>query len=178
MGVQTRVMSLAAIHREVYQTPGKGEVDAAPLLDAIARQVVQFSSSPDQRIDLRFALDELWLTVDQAVTLALLLGEAVMLATRFAGTSATVPIEVRLSRSASETAILTVTGTFLGLDLHPPGPNDGANALIMQLMAAFAAQLGAEFETKAAGSSFWMTAKFHLQPLIEAELRHAPEAAP
>jgi two-component sensor histidine kinase len=74
-GLQGRVMSLATIHRELYQTKGEGDVHAAELLEAIAQQTLAVAADRDRRFDLHQELDDIRMTPDQSVTLALLVGE-------------------------------------------------------------------------------------------------------
>ncbi|MFZ1727377.1 MAG: histidine kinase dimerization/phosphoacceptor domain -containing protein, partial [Albidovulum sp.] len=77
-GLQSRVMSLATVHRELYQTTGVTDIHAGELIGSIARQTVAVASATGRRFDLREDVDDVRMTPDQAVPLALLVAEAVM----------------------------------------------------------------------------------------------------
>ena len=178
-GLQGRVMSLATIHRELYQTTGVGDVHAAELLDAIARQTVNVAAGPDDRIDLRLQLDDIRMTPDQAVPLALLVGEGLMNAVRFASLTVANPLllELRLTRQAADSAILEIAGSIVGGDIPAPDTMDDSLGLSAQLLAAFAMQLDGTLEHGFADGKYTLRVAFKLRALVEAEHRHAVNAA-
>src|SRR5690606_6386022 len=83
--LQDRVMSLATIHRGLYQTSGLADVRADELLTDIVRQIFKMSSGPGRSFDVSTKFDDLNLTPDQAVPLSLLLTEALTNAIKYAG---------------------------------------------------------------------------------------------
>ena len=178
-GLQGRVMSLATIHRELYQTTGVGDVHAAELLDAIARQTANVAAGPDSRIDLRLELDDIRMTPDQAVPLALLVGEGLMNAVRYASLAEAnqLLLELRLTRQAADGAILEIAGSMVGGDIPAPDTMDDSLGLSAQLMTAFAMQLDGTLEHSIADGKYALRVAFKLRALVEAEDRHAGNAA-
>ena len=74
---QDRVLSMATIHRDLYQTSATGLVDVGHLM----REVVtnSLAVSPEHEgIALDMAIEEVWLYPDQAVPMSLLAAEAVI----------------------------------------------------------------------------------------------------
>ena len=74
---QDRVLSMATIHRDLYQTSETGLVDVGHLM----REVVSKSLavSPEyEGIDLEMEIEDVWLYPDQAVPMSLLAAEAVI----------------------------------------------------------------------------------------------------
>jgi two-component sensor histidine kinase len=177
-GLQGRVMSLATIHRELYQTKGVGDVHAAELLDAIARQTVNVAAGPDRRFDLQLHLNDIRMTPDQAVPLALLVGEGLMNAVACARTTApdVWPLNLRLTQTAPDAATLQIEG-FAGEGAESvPEAMEESYSLSGQLMTVFALQLGGKLEQTVAQGKYNMRVDFQLRPLVEGEDRHAVHA--
>lgn len=166
--LQDRVMSLATIHRELYQTSGLTDVRADELLDQIVRQVLNLASGPSRRFNVTTAFDQLRLTPDQAVPLALMLTEALTNAVKYAGKPdcSTPDIEITLRRQGSTRALLQLTNSVV---TAPPAQTDGSDGLGMQLLVAFAQQLGGTVETTVTPDSHRLSMAFEVQPLMEAE---------
>jgi two-component sensor histidine kinase len=172
------VMSLATIHRELYQTKGVGDVHAAELLDAIARQTVNVAAGPDRRFDLQLHLNDIRMTPDQAVPLALLVGEGLMNAVACARTTApdVWPLNLRLTQTAPDAATLQIEG-FAGEGAESvPEAMEESYSLSGQLMTVFALQLGGKLEQTVAQGKYNMRVDFQLRPLVEGEDRHAVHA--
>ncbi|MFD2854429.1 sensor histidine kinase [Seohaeicola zhoushanensis] len=83
-GLQDRVMSLATIHRELYQTAGLSDIHSDELLATIVRQISTLADRPDRRLAVKTQFDDIRMTPDQAVPLALLVAEAVTNAIKYA----------------------------------------------------------------------------------------------
>ena len=177
-GLQGRVMSLATIHRELYQTTGVSDIHAAELLDAIARQTVNVVAGPDRRFDLRIHLEDIRMTPDQAVPLALLVGEGLMNGVKYAGltTAGASLLELRLTRTASDGATMQITGSIESGSIPVNDALDESVGLSTQLMTAFAMQLGGKLESSTSDGKYTMQVDFKLRPLIEAEDRHPANA--
>ena len=69
-GLQDRVMSLATIHRELYQTVGVTDVHVDALLGSIARQVCALATGPGRRFETSLSFDSFEMTPDQVVPLS------------------------------------------------------------------------------------------------------------
>jgi len=173
--LQDRVMSLATIHRELYQTVGLTDVHAAELLSSITMQVIKLSALPDRSVAVSKSFDDVVLTPDQAVPLALLLAEALGNALKYDAnpTQPTVAIEVSLRAVPDGRAVLQVshsTTAQSGPVVRPVLDND---ALSIQLLAAFAAQLGGDIQRTADQHTSRLVIEFALRPLTDAEARNA-----
>lgn len=180
-GLQDRVMSLAMIHKGLYQTTGLTDVHTDELFPDILRQVVGLAAVPGRPVQVDARFDDLRLTPDQAVPLALLLTEALTNAMKYGAAdpddnSAERPwMRVRLEREGSDHALLSLANSARaeGASDHV---FDDATGLGSQLIAAFVQQLGGELHTDRTESVFHLRVRFPVSPLSEAEARHAPEA--
>ena len=172
--LQDRVMSLATIHRELYQTVGLTDVHAAELLSSITMQVVKMSALPDRSVAISKSFDNIVLTPDQAVPLALLLAEALGNALKYDENAVqpTVAIEVSLQAVDEGQAVLLVSHSTATPDAAVLEPDP----LSVQLLTAFAAQLGGQIQQKAEENTSQLVIEFALRPLTDAEDRNAAPA--
>lgn len=85
-GLQDRVMSLATIHRELYQTTGGSDVRADELMQSILSQILRMAACPGEPFRVTSELDDIRPTPDQAVPLSLLVTEALTNAVKYAST--------------------------------------------------------------------------------------------
>jgi two-component sensor histidine kinase len=83
-GLQDRVMSLATVHKELYQTSGLTDVRADELLGDLVRQIVGMASAPGRTFRIDTDLAAIPLAPDQAVPLSLLLTEGLTNAIKYA----------------------------------------------------------------------------------------------
>lgn len=169
--LQDRVMSLATIHRGLYQTSGLTDVRADELLSDILRQLLQMSTGPGCRFDVVTGFDELYLTPDQAVPLSLLLTEALTNAIKYAETIGPgVPrLEVTLRRAGDGDAVLIVANS-VG---EKPILHEDSTGLGSQLMTAFAQQLGADRTNTTEDGMYRLRIQFAVRALNEAEVSKA-----
>ncbi|MCJ8140747.1 sensor histidine kinase [Falsirhodobacter halotolerans] len=175
-GLQERVMSLATIHRGLYQTTGLTDIRADELLVDITRQVVQLAAGPGTQIGIDHAIGEVRLTPDQAVPLSLLLTEALANAVKYAGsTSGRSQIRVSLDREGGTHAVLQVRNT-LGPIPATPGTSEGTG-LGTQLLTAFAQQVGGRLDTETTEDMYTLRVVFEVRPLNEGEARISGGAA-
>ncbi len=185
--LQDRVMSLATIHRELYQTSGLTDVRADELLAQIVRQVLSMASGPGRRFDVVTSFDVLRLTPDQAVPLSLLLTEALTNAIKYARAADGSPpkIEVTLRRDEGTLATLELSNSLAGpstLGVAAGRDNAGSESdgtgLGSQLLAAFAQQLGGEYGTDEVNGVYRLWITFAVAPLFGSEAGSTPDAAP
>jgi two-component system, sensor histidine kinase PdtaS len=177
--LQSRVMSLATIHRELYHTTGVSDIHAEELLDALARQTVNVIAGPQSRIDLRIHCDKIRMTPDQAVPLGLLVSEALMNAVKRAQNATVNPpiIELRLVREAPDRAAVEISSSIAeGETATLDQPLDSAD-LGAQLIFAFAVEVGGRPDISIANGQLLLRVDFALRPLVEAEDRYAQPAA-
>jgi two-component system, sensor histidine kinase PdtaS len=172
-GLQERVMSLATIHRGLYQTSGLTDVRADELLTDILRQILSMATAPGRNFHVVTGFDDIALTPDQAVPLSLLLTEALTNAIKYSRSAAGKPprLEVTLRREGATEAVLSV-----GNEIASPAPETGSDGgLGSQLMTAFAQQLGGVNRVTVQGDMYRLRLRFPLRALAEAESGHASE---
>jgi two-component sensor histidine kinase len=173
--VQERVMSLATIHRELYQTSGLIDVRADELFPQIVGQIMRIGAAPTQMFQVTPAIDLIRLTPDQAVPLALFLTEdmANVMKHGMSAPDETVQVGVTLAFDTGGRARLSLTN---GLP-KPGGARTNAGTAAAsdgfgsQLMAAFTEQLDGQMHRLIDGDTHTLPLTFPLRPLSEAEER-------
>ncbi|MFZ5709996.1 MAG: sensor histidine kinase [Pseudomonadota bacterium] len=173
--LQDRVMSLATIHRGLYQTTGLTDIRADELLSEIVRQIIADGRRPSRQFRLDTRFDDIRLTPDQAVPLALLLTEALTNAVAHASSPDGLPaLSVALERSGPFRARLTASNSAVtplrGGAAAPPEPGRG---LGRSLVSAFAQQLDTVPEITEGDGLYTLSVTFDLIPLADAEERAA-----
>jgi two-component sensor histidine kinase len=172
--LQERVMSLATVHRGLYQTSGLADVRARELIPDIVRQIMTMSSGPEKPFHTETDIDDLRLVPDQAVPLSLLLAEALTNAIKHSGVSRGNPgnLTVRLKRSGGSDAVLEVVNTK---QQHVAGQTrEGAGTGIgSQLITAFVQQLGGKKELEEVDNGYALRVTFTVAALATAENRLA-----
>lgn len=172
-GLQDRVMSLATVHKELYQTSGLTDVRADELLGDLVRQIVGLASAPGRTFRIDTDVDPVPLAPDQAVPLSLLLTEGLTNALKYAAPAPGDPsprIAVSFRAEPEGRAELAIRNT---------AAPEGAEALMgegtglgSQLVGAFATQLGGEVRAGLEGDTFTLRVAFVLSSLRHAEERH------
>ncbi len=172
--LQERVMSLATVHRGLYQTSGLTDVRADELLPDIVRQIVSMASGPGRRFEVSTEVEDIRLTPDQAVPLSLLLTEALTNAIKYAAAPDTgrPKLEVALKRVAGDrTARLDVINSAAPGGAQLEEPQDGTG-LGVELVSAFTLQLGGHLEREREGGVYRLSLIFNVEPLAVAEHRN------
>ncbi len=172
-GLQDRVMSLATIHKGLYQTSGQADIRVNELFPEIVNQIVRLASGPERRFDVRTRFDDLHLTPDQAVPLALLLTEALTNAMKYAGPEdggSEAVLTVSLARLGKDSAALVIENSS-DRGLVQGEETDVASGLGTQLINGFSRQLGGTTERSSDDKSYRLRVTFRLHALSEAEER-------
>ncbi len=167
-GLQDRVMSLATIHRGLYQTSGLADVRADELLADIVRQIMKFGGGTSRTMEIQQDYDDIRLPPDQAVPLSLLLTEALTNALKYIGRpdAQTNPlIRVRLKRIEDGQAMLEVFNTVGDQKSRPPEVMMTSTGLGSQLLVAFSQQIGGTMQQEEAEDHFRLTVTFSPRPL-------------
>lgn len=144
--VQGRVMSIATVHRSLYETTTEGRVRADELMKSTIGKLISAGIANEAHLKSRESYDPIVLYPDQAVPLSLLATEATTNALKYVGRpDGKAPmIEVSLKTHEPGTARLTVSNTK-GVPLVPP-EQVGGTGLGANLIKAFAQQLGGKVE--------------------------------
>ncbi len=179
--VQDRVISLATIHRELYQTTGLADVRADELLPQIVEHILRMGSAPGRRFEMSTEIDEIRLTPDQAVPLSLFLTEGMANALKhgWSGGEGVSVLRLTLKREG-EDAVLTLSnriprimGAGQRTDLPFDGPEAGTDGFGSQLLSAFARQLDGRMTRGRIGTDYELSLSFPVRPLTDAEERAA-----
>ncbi len=178
--VRERVISLATVHRELYQTSGLTDVRADELLPRIARDLLRIGAAPGRQFDLHTEVDDIRLTPDQAVPLALFLTEGMANAMKHAWGGA-VPrskVVLYLKRAAGGRARFSLSsGLAPQSDATGDARSLGSDGFGTQLLTAFATQLNGQISRGREGNLYVLGLEFPIRPLTEAEERAAPSQA-
>jgi two-component system, sensor histidine kinase PdtaS len=170
--LQERIMSLATVHRGLYQTSGLADVRARELIPDIVRQILAMSSGTEKPFETHNEIDDLRLVPDQAVPLSLLLAEALTNAIKHAGAARGTPgrLVVRLKRSGGSSAVLEVSNSTLDTPqiVGAEGQNTGIGS---QLIGAFVQQLSGRQEVIETEGTYMLRVTFTVTPLSLAENR-------
>jgi two-component sensor histidine kinase len=180
--VQDRVLSLATVHRELYQTSGLTDVRADELFPQIIGHILRIGSAPGRRFDVDSQIDDLRLTPDQAVPLALFLTEGMANILKHAPRRPKYVTMVRLSLRRKEGGFVELTLSNPMIPDTPPGTERPITLLTSdgfgsQLLMAFARQLDGTLERGAEGGQYNLRLRFPLRALSSAEERTAPPEA-
>jgi two-component sensor histidine kinase len=181
-GVRDRVMSLATIHRGLYQTSGLTDIRADELLTDILRQLVNMATGPGRRMTIEQEFEPVRLTPDQAVPLSLFMTEALTNAMKYAGHDGDgLPyLAVRLKSVSDGRAVLSIVnsvGAIPAAGHALPGDIDEPTGLGSQLLDAFAQQIGGELRRDESEGRYALEMEFTLAALSEAEARNAQDDA-
>nr|WP_246521752.1 sensor histidine kinase [Neoroseomonas terrae] len=139
-----RVQALATLHRHLYLHQSFERISMRPFLDELSRQLGDaLGAGPDSGVRIDIDTEDLEMGSDQAISLALLLTEAVSNAMRHGfpeGRAGRILISLHVE---GDTAHLVVEDDGVGLDDAADGNSDG---LGMRLIEGFAGHLGGEAE--------------------------------
>jgi two-component system, sensor histidine kinase PdtaS len=171
--LQERVMSLATVHRGLYQTSGLADVRARELIPAIVRQIMSISQSPEKPFETKVDIDDLRLVPDQAVPLSLLLAEAMTNALKHAGATRDAPghLSVRLKRLGGSEAVLEVVNSTRTSSEVKAGAGPEDAGMGSQLITAFVQQLGGRRQVAETDGEYSLSVSFAISPLSTAENR-------
>ena len=163
-----RVMSLATVHRELYQTSGLIDVRADELLESIVSQVLRMGARPEQAVDAKTTFDDIRLTPDQAVPLSLILTEALTNALKHASPSnpGKTNLRISLQRIAADHAVLEVSNPFSADAPAAVSSSLESTGLGHQLLTAFASQLMGKLTVGPQNDSYMVRLEFPLMATI------------
>lgn len=145
-----RVQALATLHRHLYMNQPFQRMSLRPFLEELAQELRAAICGPQQgAVTISVEADEIELNADEAISVALLLTEAVSNAMQHAfpdGRGGTIAVSVR--REGDE-ILLRVSDDGIGMD-EAARSGDG---LGVQLIEGFAAHLGGAAEFSADGGT-------------------------
>ncbi|MDW4499896.1 histidine kinase dimerization/phosphoacceptor domain -containing protein [Sulfitobacter sp. D35] len=138
--IQDRVLSLATIHRDLYQTSTGGQVDVGHLVQEIVESSIDIGTTDHDDVRLETDIEPIRLYPDQAVPMSLLAAEAATNAMKYFGAKPgqTPHISVSLKADADRTCRFEFINS-IGESREFEGTGMGT-----QLINAFGIQLGAD----------------------------------
>ncbi len=161
--LQDRVLSLATIHRDLYQSQSGGRVDASSLVSEIVEKSVEIGEDTNKEVTRTVDVDPILLYPDQAVPLSLLVAEASTNAMKYLGPDKSGEQWIDFSLKVDDKH--TCTMTFKN---SASGENDvESTGLGAQLINAFAMQLGGTVEVSHAVDHYIMTLQFQIADFLE-----------
>lgn len=150
--LQDRILSLAAIHRNLYQAEDVGAVAAERLIRDITAQQ---GFGPGGDGDISLELEPVMLLPNQAVPLSLLVAEALSNARAHAGPGGGADIRLVLERLDGEMFALTISNR-----VEEGDPAEGTDGLGRHLIAAFVDQIGGDLETSTEDGRYVLRTRF------------------
>lgn len=153
--VQDRVLSLATIHRDLYQSQDGGLVNVGALVSEIVEKSVELAiqNEDDVRIDTR--IEKVMLYPDQAVPLSLMVSEAMTNALKYLGASDGERPWISAALSQEGDACKLVLANSVGAQADVESTGLGA-----QLINAFSIQLGSTVDIDQQPGSYTMRVDF------------------
>lgn len=153
--LQDRVLSLAMIHRDLYQSQNGGMVDVGKLVSDVVQNTFEVAISSNAAADLQTDIDHVMLFPDQAVPLSLLTAEGMTNAMKYLGASSAQKPWINVSLKQDGKQCVLILANAVGSITNAESTGLGA-----QLINAFAIQLGAKIDIDDAAGSYKMTVRF------------------
>ncbi|WP_338469214.1 sensor histidine kinase [Roseobacter fucihabitans] len=159
--LQDRVLSLATIHRDLYQSQHGGMVNVGSLVSQVIENSLEVAVSSQEDIDVETEIDPILLYPDQAVPLSLLVAEGVTNAMKYLGSAEgqKPSISLMLKQSGDDCALRISNTVRTSKTVESTG-------LGAQLMNAFAIQLGGKMETEDLTDQFTMSVAFKIVDFV------------
>lgn len=161
-----RVQALATLHRHLYTNRTFEAIELRPFLQELCQQLFSaLGETPGKRINLVVEAGQLEIVTDQAVSLALLVTEAVTNSIKHAfpdGTNGTITIAVHTEPAEEgEEVLLSIRDDGQGMEEEE---EEGGGGIGMTLIQGFAQHLGGEIERHhSAAGGIELTLRFPLR---------------
>ncbi|MCX7559266.1 sensor histidine kinase [Sulfitobacter sp. F26204] len=158
MRLQDRVLSLASIHRDLYQSQNGGRANAGGLVADIVESSVEIAISKTNAIEVETDFDPVLLYPDQAVPLALLVAEGMTNALKYLGSANKAKPFIRVSLKQVGTECVLTMENSVGDTSFADGTGLGA-----KLINAFSVQLGGEINFEKGDEVYSLTLRFEIE---------------
>ncbi len=156
--IQDRVMSLATIHRNLYQAETLSAVRADVVIGEIINQMIVLAAGPGTGLDVTTDIAAVTLTPDQTVPLSLLATEGITNAVKYAGgPDGRRNVRVTLDRMPDDRVTFRIVNSRGGDPETPAGTGLGA-----QLIDAFASQLDGTVSREVTEDRFELSVSFRV----------------
>ncbi len=154
--LQDRILSLATVHKNLYQNDNLERVEAKALLQEIVGQLLSVGLAPGSNVAISQDYATVSLDADDAAPLTLLVSEALTNALKYIPQNPETPkkISIQLTSSAPELAELTIVNTVGG------APVEEGTGLGSKLILAFARQLNGQVDVNDDGELYTLRIVF------------------
>ena len=154
--LQERILSLATVHKSLYQDDDVESVDGGALIKEIVGQQLTTGLPAGSDVAVNQTYEPILLEPDDAAPLSLMVSEAVTNALKYLGKpdDGQAELDVVLKYTDAEMAMLEVNNT-IGLNSASPGTGLGS-----QLITAFARQLNGQVEIEEKDGWHKLTLRF------------------
>lgn len=153
--VQDRVLSLATIHRDLYQSQDSGRVNVGDLVTEVVEKSTELVLGEGRKLKVTMDIEPVRLFPDQAVPLSLLVAEAVTNALKYTGAQANGSASLSVSLNQTDEACCLKIVNSIGDVAEAESTGMGS-----QLMNAFALQLGGQIETEESDERYELALRF------------------
>jgi two-component sensor histidine kinase len=161
--VQTRINTLALVHRHLYESQDLREIELAAFMSNLVRLIQDGSGVPTRRVRLKIDIPPITLTGDRAVPLALLTTEILTNAFKHAfpdHRAGNIRVEMRAAPDGRATLVIADDGVGT---VEPEKVVVGTATMGQNLIGAFTRQLGGKL-TAAGPPGTTITLEFDLEP--------------
>ena len=154
--LQERILSLATVHKNLYQNDDLVRVDAGSLMEEIVGQLLSVGLPSGSDVTVEKHFESILLDADDAAPLTLLVSEAMTNALKYvpAESGGSGRISISLTFEEPDHARLVITNSV------GPDPEDGGTGLGSRLIQAFSRQLNGQTEVTAADDEYKMSVLF------------------
>ncbi|MEP0964022.1 MAG: sensor histidine kinase [Roseobacter sp.] len=162
--LQDRILSLATVHKNLYQSEELDRVDAGMLAEEIVRQLLAMGLSGNDDVDVRQNYGSFQMDADDAAPLTLLISEAVTNALKYLGPSTldgTSRLEISLVTSDEKNGIFKIINSTSGAQ------GSEGTGLGTQLISAFARQLNGQVEVGFEADEHWLSLTFPIHQRVK-----------
>lgn len=153
--LQDRVLSLAMIHRDLYQSQNGGMVNVGKLVSEVVHNSFEVAIASSNSADLQTDIDPIMLFPDQAVPLSLLTAEGMTNAMKYLGASGVKKPWINVSLKQNGLQCVLTLSNAVGATTEAESTGLGK-----QLINAFGIQLGAKVEIEEMADSYTVKVTF------------------
>jgi two-component sensor histidine kinase len=137
---QSRVGSIALIHQNLYQNKDLGNIEFKTFLIDLTKQVADLYQNENRKVELKLNLDELFIDIDTAVPLGLIVNELLTNTYKYAFVNTQiVNVDIKLIQTEKGKYQLTYKDNGPGIKEKPDFEN--AKTLGINLIGGLAKQL-------------------------------------
>lgn len=155
LGIKTRIQSMALVHEMLYSSSSFSDIDLKQYISSLLNDIIQTFRDDNKRIDIAVSAKQLFIELEQAITVGIILSELISNAVKYAFKGRdSGRIEILLDEPEEGTVDITVKDNGSGIDTSRSKPEGLGTVLIDALIQ----QLGAKVQTEESeGYSFRFT---------------------